>query len=130
MAGVDGVKVAATTEARNPATRDIDLLPTLELVRLLNAEDARVATAVAACLPDLAFLVDTAAARVGAGGRLHYAGAGTSGRIGFTDAAEVPPTFGFGPDVVIAHLAGGACCARAGDRGCGGRRGTRSARPA
>ena len=107
-----GVKVAASTESRNPATRDIDTMPTLAILRLINEQDAEVPRAVAACLPDLATLADETSARVAAGGRLHYAGAGTSGRIGVMDAAEVPPTFGLGSDVVIAHLAGGAVALR------------------
>lgn len=95
------------TEQRNPRTLDIDLVPTRELLQLINAEDARVPVAVAACLDDLATLVDEAARRVGAGGRLHYAGAGTSGRIAVMDAAELAPTFGLGEQVVVAHHAGG-----------------------
>jgi N-acetylmuramic acid 6-phosphate etherase len=108
MASTDGVKVAADTEARNPATHAIDEVPTIEVLQLINAQDAEVPAVVAACLPELAVLVDAAFARVAAGGRLHYAGAGTSGRIAVMDAAEVPPTFGLPPDVVIAHLAGGS----------------------
>jgi len=74
---------------------------------MLNDEDARVPAAVAAVLPRLAALVDEAAARVAAGGRVHYFGAGTSGRLGVLDAAELLPTFGIDDDVVIAHQAGG-----------------------
>jgi len=77
------------------------------VVEMLNDEDARVPAAVAAVLPRLAALVDEAAARVAAGGRVHYFGAGTSGRLGVLDAAELLPTFGIDDDVVIAHQAGG-----------------------
>ena len=103
-----GVRVSSPTEEVNPATTDIDVVPTLELVRMLNHEDRRVPDAVAAVLPVLAELVDAAAARVAAGGRVHYFGAGTSGRLGVLDAAELLPTFGVGDDVVVAHQAGGA----------------------
>ena len=97
----------ASTELRNHRTREIDLVGPLELLRLLNAEDATVAGAVAAVLPVLAEVVEKAAARVRAGGRVHYFGAGSSGRIGVLDAAEVVPTFGVAPGIFVAHHAGG-----------------------
>lgn len=103
-----GIRVSSPTEEVNPRTAEIDLVPTLELVRLLNNEDRRVADAVAAVLPTLARLVDAAASRVSSGGRVHYFGAGTSGRLGVLDAAELLPTFGVGDGVVVAHQAGGA----------------------
>jgi N-acetylmuramic acid 6-phosphate etherase len=91
----------------NPGTWSIDEVPTIRVVEMLNDEDSRVAAAVAAVLPELAALVDDAAARVSAGGRVHYFGAGTSGRLGVLDAAELLPTFGIDDDVVVAHQAGG-----------------------
>ncbi len=97
----------ASTEQRNERTRDIDLVGTLDLLRLLNAEDTTVSGAVAAVLPTLAEVVEHAAGRVRAGGRVHYFGAGSSGRIGVLDAAEVVPTFGVPPGVFVAHQAGG-----------------------
>ncbi len=97
----------ASTELRNDRTRDIDLVGTLDLLRLLNAEDAVVAGAVAAVLPIVAEVVEKAAERVRSGGRVHYFGAGSSGRIGVLDAAEVVPTFGVPPGLFIAHHAGG-----------------------
>ncbi|MEU5055043.1 MULTISPECIES: N-acetylmuramic acid 6-phosphate etherase [unclassified Streptomyces] len=100
-------RVNAPTENRNPRTREIDDIPTLEALRLLNAEDRIPAQAVAAVLPDLARLVDETARRIRAGGRLHYFGAGTSGRLAVMDAAELIPTFGMPPGVVVAHHAGG-----------------------
>ncbi len=103
-----GIRVSSPTEEVNPRTTEIDVVPTLELVRLLNDEDRRVPDAVAAVLPTLAALVDTAASRVASGGRVHYFGAGTSGRLGVLDAAELLPTFGVGDGVVVAHQAGGA----------------------
>jgi N-acetylmuramic acid 6-phosphate etherase len=103
------VRVVSPTEAINPRTARIDEVPTAELVRLINDEDRLVADAVAQLLPDLARLVDEAARRVSSGGRVHYFGAGTSGRLGVLDAAELPPTFGVAPDeVVVAHQAGGS----------------------
>ncbi|NJC72682.1 N-acetylmuramic acid 6-phosphate etherase [Planosporangium thailandense] len=95
------------TEARNPRTVAIDELPTLDVLRLLSAEDATVPAAVAAALPRLADAVDLVTAALAADRRLHYFGAGTSGRLAVLDAAEVRPTFGLAADRVVAHLAGG-----------------------
>ena len=95
------------TEERNGRTREIDTVPTLELLMLLNAEDATVAGAVSATLPILAVVVDQVVERLRIGGRVHYFGAGSSGRIGVLDAAEVVPTFGTEPQVFVAHHAGG-----------------------
>lgn len=95
------------TETRNPRTFDIDLLPTLDVLRLLNAEDALVPGAVAAVLPSVADAVDLAVEALNGGGRMHYFGAGTSGRLAVLDAAELPPTFGVEPGRVVAHHAGG-----------------------
>jgi N-acetylmuramic acid 6-phosphate etherase len=102
-----GVRVESPTEQVNARTVDIDVVPTLDLVTLINDEDRLVPSAVTAVLPVLAALVDEAAARVRAGGRVHYFGAGTSGRLGVLDAAELMPTFGVPPDLVVAHQAGG-----------------------
>ena len=86
----------------------LDLLPTLELLQAINAQDALVAAAVAARLSDIAAVVDAAAARLRRGGHLHYFGAGTSGRLGVLDASEIPPTFGVAATLVQGHMAGGA----------------------
>ena len=91
---------------RNNRTTEIDTVGTLELLRLLNAEDAMVAGAVGAVLPTLAEVVDLTVARVREGGHVHYFGAGSSGRIGVLDAAEVVPTFGV-DGLFVAHHAGG-----------------------
>lgn len=91
------VRVDAPTEGRNPRTLDIDTLPTLEVLQRLNDEDARVAAAVRDALPALAEAVDAAIESWEAGGTLHYFGAGTSGRMGMLDAAELPPTFSVDP---------------------------------
>jgi N-acetylmuramic acid 6-phosphate etherase len=95
------------TEERNPRTADIDLLPTRAVLGLLHAEDALVPGAVRPALDTLAGIVDEAARRVRRGGRVHYFGAGSSGRIAVLDAAELVPTFGLEPGIVSAHLAGG-----------------------
>jgi N-acetylmuramic acid 6-phosphate etherase len=95
------------TEQSNPATANLDALSTVELLRALNAEDARVAVAVAAEIASIADAVDAISERVAAGGRLFYIGAGTSGRLATLDAAEIPPTFGADPDLVQAVIAGG-----------------------
>ncbi|WP_158794518.1 N-acetylmuramic acid 6-phosphate etherase [Granulicella sp. L60] len=95
------------TEARNPATEHIDQLPTLDMLRLLNDEDAKVASAVAAVLPEIAHAIDEIAARIHDGGRLFYIGAGTSGRLGVLDASECPPTFSVPPTLIQGLIAGG-----------------------
>ncbi len=95
------------TEARNPATEHIDELPTLDMLRLINSEDAKVAAAVAAVLPDIAKAVDEIARRFEDGGRIFYIGAGTSGRLGVLDASECPPTFSVPPTLFQGIIAGG-----------------------
>lgn len=95
------------TEQRNPRTTDIDLLPTPAMLALLHSEDVTVPAVVESVLGPLAGVVDEAAERVRRGGRVHYFGAGSSGRIAMLDATELVPTFGVAPGVVIAHLAGG-----------------------
>ncbi|HQE93767.1 MAG TPA: N-acetylmuramic acid 6-phosphate etherase [Anaerolineae bacterium] len=98
---------AHITESRHPATQDIDTVSTLEMVRLINAEDAKVAAAVKAELPAVAEAIDRIVARMRDGGRLIYIGAGTSGRLGVLDASECPPTFSAAPGQVIGLIAGG-----------------------
>jgi len=95
------------TESRNPASEHIDQLPTLDMLRIINEEDAKVATAVAAELPHIAKAVDAIAARFEQGGSLFYIGAGTSGRLGVLDASECPPTFSVPPTLVQGLMAGG-----------------------
>lgn len=82
-------------------------MPTLELLQTINAEDASVAAAVRLALPEVARLVDETVERLIQGGRVHYFGAGTSGRLGFLDAVELPPTYGVEFGLFEAHLAGG-----------------------
>ncbi|MFJ3617739.1 N-acetylmuramic acid 6-phosphate etherase [Streptomyces iakyrus] len=96
-----------TTEAFRPELADIDRLPTLDIARLMNGEDATVAGAVAARLPQIAAAIDAVAERMARGGRLVYAGAGTAGRMGVLDASECPPTFNTDPSRVVGLIAGG-----------------------
>lgn len=98
---------ALTTEAFRPELADIDQLPTEEIARLMNAEDARVPAAVAERLPEIAAAIDAVAERMARGGRLVYAGAGTAGRLGVLDASECPPTFNTTPGQVVGLIAGG-----------------------
>ena len=104
---VDDMTDLRLTEQRNPRSADLDTLGTRALVGLINDEDAGVASAVAEVLDDVARAVELAEAALRSGGRLVYVGAGTSGRLGVLDAAEMPPTFGTDPDRVIGVIAGG-----------------------
>lgn len=96
-----------TTEAFRPELAEIDQLPTLDIARLMNGEDATVPAAVAERLPEIAAAIDAVAVRMARGGRLIYAGAGTAGRLGVLDASECPPTFNTGPGQVVGLIAGG-----------------------
>jgi N-acetylmuramic acid 6-phosphate etherase len=102
------VRRLPVTEGLHPAGADLDRLPTARLVARLHAGDREAARAVGRALVPIARLADAAAERLGRGGRLVYAGAGTSGRLGALDAAECPPTFGVAPSRVVALVAGGA----------------------
>ncbi|WP_198160458.1 N-acetylmuramic acid 6-phosphate etherase [Photobacterium jeanii] len=95
------------TESRNPASQDIDTLSTLDMLKVINDEDKKVALAVEQTLPTIAKAVDAIAAAFQQGGRLIYVGAGTSGRLGILDASECPPTFGSAPEQVVGLIAGG-----------------------
>lgn len=95
------------TERRNPRSRDLDIASSLELVDLINTEDATVPAAVAAARLEIARAIDLIEAAFQAGGRLLYIGAGTSGRLGVLDASECPPTFGTAPGMVVGIIAGG-----------------------
>ncbi len=115
------------TEAPHPAGADLDRLPTARLVARLHAGDREAARAVGRALVPIARLAELAAERLARGGRLVYAGAGTSGRLGALDAAECPPTFGVAPARVVALVAGGTRALRRAvegaedDRGAGTR---------
>ncbi|CAN5805205.1 hypothetical protein BH09VER1_BH09VER1_49840 [soil metagenome] len=98
----------AATEQANPRSIDLDLLPVAELVNLFVREERLVEDALEAVAPELTRAVELVTAAMKKGGRLFYAGAGTSGRLGVLDASEIPPTFGLPPDRVQAIMAGGA----------------------
>jgi N-acetylmuramic acid 6-phosphate etherase len=95
------------TEQVNPTTTEIDLMSPLEIVRVINNEDAKVAQAVKQVLSSIAEAIEAIAERLRRGGRLIYAGAGTSGRLGALDASECPPTFNIPLELVVACMAGG-----------------------
>lgn len=95
------------TEDRNPRTENIDTLPSIDIVRLIAAEDTGVVAAVEATTVQIARMVDLAVDALAAGGRVHYVGSGTSGRLGVLDAVELLPTFGVGEESFVSHLAGG-----------------------
>ncbi|MBZ5623682.1 MAG: N-acetylmuramic acid 6-phosphate etherase [Acidobacteriia bacterium] len=95
------------TEQPNPASASIDALPTEEALRIINAEDQKIARAVEREIPAIARAVDAVVAAMERGGRLFYIGAGTSGRLGVLDASECPPTFSVPPEMVQGIMAGG-----------------------
>ena len=95
------------TEEENPRSRNIDLLPTIDVLRLINSEDKLAAEAVAGTLPHIAACIERIVERLQNGGRLFYVGAGTSGRLGILDASEIRPTFGVSSKLVQAIIAGG-----------------------
>ncbi|VYU66994.1 N-acetylmuramic acid 6-phosphate etherase [Clostridium tertium] len=96
-----------TTESRNQNTLNIDKVSTLEMVKMINDEDKKVAVAVEAELPRIAEAIDEIVIRLHKGGRLIYIGAGTSGRLGILDASECPPTYGVSEELVQGVIAGG-----------------------
>lgn len=95
------------TEQRNPASDRIDKLSTLEMVRVINDEDRRIADSITPELPNIARAIDGIVEAFSKGGRLFYIGAGTSGRLGVLDASECPPTFNVAPELVQGIIAGG-----------------------
>src|SRR5689334_4553572 len=95
------------TEQLNPASANIDRIPTEEMLRIINAEDQKVAPAVEREIPAIGRAVDAAVAALEKGGRMFYIGAGTSGRLGVLDASECPPTFSASPETVQGIMAGG-----------------------
>ncbi|MCI6850366.1 MAG: N-acetylmuramic acid 6-phosphate etherase [Clostridiales bacterium] len=96
-----------STETRNSRTMDLDIMTPLEIVTVMNEEDARVPEAIKPQLNNIAQCVSWATQSIEAGNRLIYMGAGTSGRLGVLDAAECPPTFGVSPETVVGLIAGG-----------------------
>lgn len=97
-----------TTESQNEASRELDNKSALEIARIINREDEKVAKAVRRALPEIAQAIDAIADTIRKGGRLIYVGAGTSGRIAALDASEIPPTYNTEPETVQYVMAGGA----------------------
>lgn len=95
------------TESRNQASENIDNLSTLDMLKVINSEDKKVALAVEAQLPAISEMVDAITRAFSRGGRLIYCGAGTSGRLGILDASECPPTYGTPREMVVGLIAGG-----------------------
>lgn len=95
------------TESQNPASTRLDTMSALEIARVINEEDRKVAAVIEGALPKVAEAIDAVARAIGSGGRLIYVGAGTSGRIAALDASECPPTFNVGYDKVQFVMAGG-----------------------
>jgi N-acetylmuramic acid 6-phosphate etherase len=96
-----------STETRNQNTMNLDTMTPLEVITVMNPEDAKVPEAIKPALPNIAQCVTWAIESIEAGGRIIYMGAGTSGRLGVLDAVECPPTFGVAPEVVVGLIAGG-----------------------
>lgn len=96
-----------TTESRNQNTLNIDKVSTLDMVKMINEEDKKVAVAIEAELPKIAEAIDKIVSSIHKGGRLVYIGAGTSGRLGILDASECPPTYGVSEELVQGIIAGG-----------------------
>lgn len=105
------------TEGRLANSEHLDELSTLDMLRVINDEDAKVAAAVQAALPQIAAAVDAIADRFARGGRLFYLGAGTSGRLGVLDASECPPTFAVPPTLFVGLIAGGDTALRTSSEG-------------
>ncbi|GAQ10212.1 N-acetylmuramic acid 6-phosphate etherase [Aspergillus lentulus] len=105
------------TEAVNPRTAQIDQISTMEMCRLINEEDHRVAPSVTPCVSEIAAAIDALTPRVRNGGRVIYVGAGTSGRLGILDASEIPPTFAAPPSQFVGLIAGGDAAIRRAQEG-------------
>lgn len=102
------MKAVPPTEQRHPLSTELDQLPTLEMLRLMNRLDATIPTVIAEVLPQIAQTVDQITTTLAAGGRLFYQGAGTSGRLAVLDAVELLPTFSVPAGLVVGLLAGGS----------------------
>ena len=106
------------TEKTNPSTRDVDSCSTMEMLQLINQEDAKVAEAVKKAIPQIAQAVDAAYEALMQDGHMIYLGAGTSGRLGVLDASECVPTYGVEPDLIQGFIAGGDRALRTAVEGC------------
>ena len=99
--------MVAVTEKTNPDTTDIDIKNGVEIARLINNEDMKVALAVQKIVPQIGKAIEEISIRLRRGGRMAYFGSGTSGRIGILDASEMPPTFGVSPNLIQGYISGG-----------------------
>ena len=97
----------AITEKSNQNTLDIDIKIGLEIAKLINEEDKKVAEAVAKVLPEIGLAIDKVAVSLKNGGKMAYFGSGTSGRLGILDASEMSPTFGVPENLIQAYISGG-----------------------
>ena len=102
------VSLVSSTEEANPRSANLDRLSAREIVELFVAEEKLVDEGLRQCIDQLARAIELSAGAIGKGGRMFYVGAGTSGRLGVLDAAEIPPTFGASPDLFQGIIAGGA----------------------
>jgi N-acetylmuramic acid 6-phosphate etherase len=98
-----------TTESRNEASEGFDTKSALEIARIINHEDAKIACAVKKAIPEIALVIDQVARSLRNGGRLIYVGTGSSGRIAALDSSECPPTYSTAPGQVQYIMAGGQC---------------------
>ncbi len=105
---MDDALYSLVTEQQNEHSLNIDIMDTIDVLKIMNDEDKKVAYAVEECLDDITLAVDKIVERMKKGGRLLYFGAGTSGRLAILDAAECPPTFGTEPELVQGIMAGGS----------------------
>ena len=103
----ENMKMVARTEQRNPKTKNLSNMTTMEMLSVMNEENMVAVKSLEPAFPSIAEAVDAAATSIGNGGRLFYIGAGTSGRLGVLDAAECPPTFGVDYSTVTGIIAGG-----------------------
>src|SRR5213075_1815327 len=102
------IQLISSTEEANPKSANLDRLSAREIVELFVAEEKSVEEGLRQCVDQLARAIELSASVIGNGGRIFYVGAGTSGRLGVLDAAEIPPTFGASPDLFQGIIAGGA----------------------
>src|SRR5437588_4706138 len=102
------VQLISSTEEANPKSANLDRLSAREIVELFVAEEKSVEEGLRQCVDQLAGAIELSASAIGSGGRIFYVGAGTSGRLGVLDAAEIPPTFGASADLFQGIIAGGA----------------------
>ena len=95
------------TEERNPNSKNIDKLPSFEMIKIMQEENYNAVRAIESQLLNISKVIDKVSDKMACGGRLFYVGCGTSGRLGIVDASEAPPTYGVSNDTIIGIIAGG-----------------------